>query len=111
MQIVFVPRDNGPERLVTEAELVFDADGPLSGLKLVGFSLWRSADGELYVTFPARSFGAGPERKYFDYLRSVEGSAEPVRRLKEAILTRFREASPDDSAAELTEHRYSPGRK
>jgi hypothetical protein len=34
---------NGPERVVTEAELHFE-DGPLAGMRLVGFSLWRSAE-------------------------------------------------------------------
>ena len=58
MQVQFVARENGPERLVTEAEILFE-DGPLAGTKLVGFSLWRSPEGEVYVTFPSRAFGAG----------------------------------------------------
>jgi hypothetical protein len=29
---------------------------------------------EVYVTFPSRAFGAGSERRYFDYLRSVDGT-------------------------------------
>jgi hypothetical protein len=85
MRINFVNRENGPERLVCEAELVFD-EGPLAGLKLVGFSVWRAPDGECYVTFPSRAFGAGVDRKYFDYLRAVDGSAEPARELKARIL-------------------------
>ena len=71
IQVHFTPRENGPERLVTEAEIHFE-DGPLAGMRLVGFSIWRSTEGELYVTFPSRAFGAGTERKYFDYLRAVE---------------------------------------
>jgi len=59
MKVQFVQRENGPERLVCEAEVVFDEGGPLTGMKLVGFSLWRSPDGEVYVTFPSRAFGAG----------------------------------------------------
>ena len=39
----FVSREGGPERLVSEAEVVFPSTaGILAGLKLVGFSLWRS---------------------------------------------------------------------
>lgn len=38
------------------------------------------------MTFPSRTFGAGQERRYFDYLRSVEGSAEKPKALKAAIL-------------------------
>jgi hypothetical protein len=93
MRVQFVSRDNAPERLVCEAELVFDEDGPLAGLKLVGFSLWRDAGGELYVTFPSRAFGAGSERRYFDYLRSVDGTAGETRKLKAWILEEYRATS------------------
>lgn len=90
MRVQFVNRENGPERLVCEAELVFDEDGPLAGMKLVGFSLWRGADGEVYVTFPSRAFGAGTERRYFDYLRPADGVAAEARRVKEWIMEEFR---------------------
>ena len=89
VQVQFIPRQNGPERLVTEAEIHFE-DGPLAGMRLVGFSIWRSTEGELYVTFPSRAFGAGTERKYFDYLRGVDGSAETVKAAKAWILEESR---------------------
>jgi len=89
MQVHFVARENGPERLVTEAEVHFD-DGPLAGTKLVGFSLWKRPDGEIYVTFPSRAFGAGSERRYFDYLRSVEGTADAIKSVKAWILDEYR---------------------
>lgn len=89
MKVVFVQRENGPERLVAEAELHFEEPG-LAGLKLVGFSLWRSPEGEVYVTFPSRAFGAGGERRYFDYLRAVNGTAEGVKGLKARIVAEFR---------------------
>jgi hypothetical protein len=92
MRVQFVERENGPERLVCEAEIVFDEpEGPLGQMKLVGFSLWRSAEGEVFVTFPSRAIGAGTERRYFDYLRSSEGTAEASRRVKAWILEAFRE--------------------
>ncbi len=94
MRVQFVHRDNGPERLVCEAELIFDEAGPLAGLKLVGFSLWRSPEGELYVTFPSRAFGAGTERRYFEYVRSAEnGDGEARARLKTWIVDEFRATS------------------
>ena len=90
MRVVFVERDNAPERLVCEAEIVFEADaGPLAGMKLVGFSLWRSPEGEVYVTFPSRAFGTGSERRFFDFLRSVEGTAADAKRVKAWILDEF----------------------
>jgi len=92
MRVQFVARENGPERLVCEAEVIFEED-PLTGMKLIGFSLWRSPEGGVYVTFPARSFGAGTDRRYFDYLRSVEGAAAEVKRVKAWILEEFRASS------------------
>jgi len=93
MRVQFVSRDNGPERLVCEAELVFDQEAPLTGMKLVGFCLWRDAEGEVFVTFPSRAFGAGSERRYFDFLRSVDGTAGESRRIKAWILEEYRAAS------------------
>jgi hypothetical protein len=91
MRVVFVERDSAPERLVCEAEVVFEAEaGPLAGMKLVGFSLWRSPEGEVYVTFPSRAFGAGNERRFFDFLRSVEGTAADSKRVKAWILEQYR---------------------
>lgn len=90
MRVQFVERQSGPERLVCEAEIVFDEDGPLAGMKLVGFSLWRSPDGDVFVTFPSRALGAGSERRYFDYLRSTEGTGGEAKRVKGWILEAYR---------------------
>ncbi len=87
MHVEFIQRSNGPERLVCEAEITFDG-GPLNDLRLVGFSLWRGADGDIYVTFPSRAFGVGAERRYFDFLR---GESDDVRRVKTYILERYHE--------------------
>ena len=90
MRVQFVEKVNGPERLVCDAEVVFDQEEPLMGMKLVGFALWRSADGDVYVTFPSRAFGASNERKFFDYLRSTEGQSADVKRVKDWILGEYR---------------------
>ncbi len=86
----FVSREDGPERLVSEAEIVFDDPGPLWNMKLVGFTLWQSPEGELYVTFPSRPFGSGPERRYFDYLRAADGDAANAKNVKSWILAEYR---------------------
>jgi len=90
MRVQFVEKQNGPERLICEGELVFDPDGPLAGMKLVGFSVWRGQEGDLYVTFPSRSFGVGGERRFFDFLRPVEAGSAEGRRVKEWILEEWR---------------------
>lgn len=96
MRVQIVDRTAGPERLLCEAELIFDDDdGPLAGLKLVGFSLWRGANTEIYVTFPSRAFGVGNERRFFDYLRPADNAAGAdarpaiVARLKRYIVEAF----------------------
>lgn len=88
-RVVFTQRENGPERLLSEAEVMF-LEGPLAGMKLVGFSLWQGADGDVYVTFPSRTFGAGSERRYFDYLRSTSGEATDLKRVKAWIVDAFK---------------------
>ena len=94
MRVNFVVRESAPERLVCEAEVLFDAEaGPLAGMKLVGFSLWRSPEGEIYVTFPSRAFGTGNERRFFDFLRSIEGNGADAKRVKAWILDEYRKAT------------------
>jgi len=88
MRVVFVERENNPERLVCEAEVHFE-EQDLVGLKLVGFCLWKDAEGEVYVTFPSRAFGAGCERRYFDYIRGAE-DVSATRGLKVKILEAFK---------------------
>jgi hypothetical protein len=93
MHVQFVHKATGPERLLCEAEMVFDDQGPLEGMKLVGFSLWRGANGEVFVTFPSRAFGAGSERKFFDFLRSANGpNPELARRVKSWIVEQYQES-------------------
>jgi hypothetical protein len=95
MQVQFVERENRPERFVCEAEIHF-AEGPLAGTWLVGFSLWRSPESEIFVTFPSRALGVASERRFFDYLRAVDGQAETetVRRVKGWILEEYRKVQP-----------------
>jgi hypothetical protein len=92
MRIQFVERQGSPERLVCEAELLFD-DSPLAGMKLIGFSLWRGADGTIRVTLPARPYTVGDERRFFDLLRSDNGRPGETKRIKEWILEQYRAAA------------------
>lgn len=95
-RVVFVERAAKPERLLCEAEIVFgDECGPLAGMKLVGFSLWKSPEGEAYVTFPSRPFGSGTDRRYFDYLRAdqVEGDPQAKRKAVQAWIVAEYQAS------------------
>lgn len=76
MIVKIVPHD-GPSLpgKVADAELHF-ADGPLAGLKLVGFSVWeRRSGGGLNVTFPARAYSVNGERRSFALLRPITDTA------------------------------------
>src|SRR5947208_3411591 len=65
---------NGPAGRVAEAELHFD-DGPLAGMKLIGFSVWQRRTGDgLNVTFPARQYSVNGERRSFALLRPIVDS-------------------------------------
>ena len=63
-----------PAGKLADAELHF-VDGPLAGLKLIGFAIWerRGASGR-NVTFPARQYSVNGERRSFALLRPVEDS-------------------------------------
>jgi hypothetical protein len=82
-----------PERMLAEAALHFEGAiyGPLDGLKLVGFSVWQSPEGGLYVTLPARAFGAGSERRYFDFVRSIDGDHKKTDALKQLVRAAWKE--------------------
>ena len=91
MTIKINPNDKGnPPGKLAEAEVHFH-DGPLEGLKLIGFSVWerRGASGR-NVTFPARSYSVNGERRSFALLRPIVDSAAQSK-LRELILQAFQD--------------------
>lgn len=71
MRIAILPTATGPAGKLADAELVFD-DGPLAGLKLIGFSIWQRRGGgaaSRSVTFPARTYTVNGERRSYAVLR------------------------------------------
>ncbi len=72
MTIKIVPNDKGnPPGKLAEAELHF-SQGPLEGLKLIGFAVWdRKTGNGRNVTFPARSYSVNGERRSFSLLRPI----------------------------------------
>ena len=55
---------------LADAELHFQ-DGALSGLKLIGFSVWGRRSGGYNVVFPARTYSVNGERRSFALLRPI----------------------------------------
>lgn len=88
MVIKFTPTDK-PEGKLADAELHFD-DGPLRGLKLVGFAVWERRNGGLNVTFPARQYTVNGERRSFALLRPI-GDQMDSDLLRVAILDAYRQ--------------------
>ncbi len=91
MRIEFIDKENGPKNLIGEAEILFESeDGLLAGLKLVGFSVWRTEKGETAVTMPSRTWGNPGEKKFFDLLRGGDGGPDALKRLKAAMSDQYR---------------------
>ena len=93
MTIKITPNDKGnPPGKLADAELHF-SDGPLAGLKLIGFSIWERRGGNgRNVTFPARQYSVNGERRSFALLRPiVDTSAQNV--IREMILDAFAECA------------------
>jgi len=84
-----------PPGLLAHAELHF-TDGPLTGLKLIGFSIWQRRGGGYNVTFPARSYAVNGERRSFALLRPI-ADANAQEALRSAILTAYYEHSAEDA--------------
>lgn len=91
VSVKIIPNEQGsPAGKLADAEVIFEADaGPLSGLKLIGFSVWKRRDGGRNVTFPARQYSINGERRSFALLRpSTEDRGAPEA-IRECILDAY----------------------
>jgi len=91
MTIKITPNDKGnPPGKLADAELHF-TEGPLEGLKLIGFSVWERRGGSgRNVTFPARQYSVNGERRTFALLRPIVDITSQ-NKLREQILEAFAE--------------------
>lgn len=90
MTIKFQMNDRGnPAGKLADAELHF-IDGPLRGLKLIGFVVWERRGGGRTVTFPARQYSVNGERRSFALLRPVS-EPENVEGVRDLILQAYAE--------------------
>jgi hypothetical protein len=89
--IKITPNDKGnPPGKLADAELHF-SEGPLDGLKLIGFGIWERRGGSgRNVTFPARQYSVNGERRSFALLRPVV-DVTAQSKLRELILEAFQE--------------------
>ena len=91
MTVKITPNDKGnPPGKVADAELHF-TEGPLDGLKLIGFSVWeRRGAGGYNVTFPARSYTVNGDRRSFALLRPIVDTTAQ-NKVRELILQAYQE--------------------
>lgn len=77
-----------PVGKLADAELHF-VEGPLAGLKLIGFAIWERRGGAgRNVTFPARSYSINGERRSFALLRPASDLAD-AQAIRALILEAF----------------------
>jgi hypothetical protein len=97
--VKIVPNDKGnPAGKLADAELHF-TDGPLAGLKLIGFSIWERRTGNgRNVTFPARQYSVNGERRSFALLRPI-GDTNAQNRVRDLVLQAY--AEYESNAAQI----------
>jgi hypothetical protein len=86
VKIILNDKGNPPGKLA-DAELHF-TEGPLTGLKLIGFSCWERRGGGRNVTFPARQYSVNGERRSFALLRPITDLAAQER-VRDLILEAY----------------------
>jgi hypothetical protein len=92
VSVRIIPNEKGnPPGKLADAEVIFEPDaGPLSGLKLIGFSVWeRRIGGGRNVTFPARQYSVNGERRSFALLRPATGEPSAQEAIRDAILEAY----------------------
>ena len=99
MTVKILRNDKGnPPGKLADAELHF-AEGPLAGLKLIGFSVWERKSGSgRNVTFPARQYSVNGERRSFALLRPLlDATAQEA--LRDLILQAYAEQEAETVGA------------
>ena len=91
MTIKIVPNEKGnPPGKLADAELHF-TEGPLEGLKLIGFGIWERKTGNgRNVTFPARQYSVNGERRSFALLRPL-ADVTAQDRIRDLVLQAYAE--------------------
>ena len=91
VSVKIIPNEQDtPSGKLAEAEVIFEADaGPLSGLKLIGFSIWERRNGGRNVTFPARQYSVNGARRSCALLRPASGEFSAQDPLRTCILDAY----------------------
>ena len=91
MHVKIIRNDSGrPGGKLADAELHYE-DGPLAGLKLIGFMVWERGDASRTVTFPSRQYSVNGERRSYALLRPIT-DVKYSDAIKELILSAYQAA-------------------
>jgi hypothetical protein len=107
MLVKISPNDKGsPVGKLADAELHF-TEGPLAGLKLLGFAVWeRRSGGGRNVTFPSRAYSVNGERRSYSLLRPLT-EVKAQDHVRDVILSAYAkfeaEAVRDEGTTEVAE--------
>ncbi len=83
---ILAPGEGAPNALVAEVEVPVGSE-LLKGMKLVGIRVWRRKDdGELFVSFPGRTYETADGTRQFDYVRALDGLGETAKATRLRIL-------------------------
>lgn len=77
MVIKILPNEKGaPSGKLADVEVHF-IDGPLAGLRLLGFAIWERRGGTgRNVTYPSRAYSVNGERRSFSLLRPIVDASQ-----------------------------------
>jgi hypothetical protein len=97
MRVHYVLNHGGtPESRLADVEIHFE-EGLLSGLKLVGCSVWRSRKGEEpTVLVPSRSYATAGGVRYYELLRSSEEGKSPEEPSARKAIRNFKQYIKDE---------------
>lgn len=109
MTIKIVPNDNGnPPGKLADVEVHF-SDGPLAGLKLIGFAVWERRTGNgRNITWPSRQYSVNGERRSFMLLRPISDS-DQQNHMRDLILQAYTEYEVEAETARLATEAIEAG--
>jgi hypothetical protein len=79
-----------PSHMLAEATIVWDS-GPLAGLMLRGFGIWRTKDGDISITPPSRTYMKDGKTHYYWHLTSVDPDTDALHTLRRQMVEAYKE--------------------
>ena len=96
------PGEGAPNALVADVEIPLG--GVLDGMKLTGIRVWkRKDDGQLFVSFPGRSYETADGTKTWEYPRAIDGRGETAKAARQRILAAFEQRQVENGGKEVSE--------